>query len=194
MTPSVRQTARPSSADQGAVLGRVEDHAEVLRRETTVQRFLDYLRDGLASKHVYLRTINGDIPDGADQWGWTPTTHWDGDAKAHVPTHDPKQAELLGYVDDTRVYLIPKTLEQYLHQSAHAEQRAWPVDMMTLLRELDAIAAIRTKTNAKGHVERELQKKISGVNQRVIHLYRIALQPADIDDSAEEDDQHDVPF
>ena len=111
-----------------------------------------------------------------------------------MPTYDPKQAELLGYVDDTCVYLIPKTLEQYLHQSAKAENRPWPVDMTTLLRELDAIAAIRTRKNTKGHVERELQKKINGVNQRVIHLDRSALQPAEEEDQTEEEDQNAVPF
>ncbi len=115
--------------------------------------------------------------------------------KSMSRAYDPKQAQLLGYVDATCVYLIPKTLEQYLHQAAKAENRPWPVDMTTLLRELEGIAAIRTKVNDKGHMRRELQKKINKVNQRLIHLYRCALQSSeDPDDAPDDDDDSDVPF
>ena len=195
-----------SADERTAILGTtkarfleaVEDHAAVLRREATVQRFVDYLRDGFASKHIYLRSLTGGIPDGAGLWGWTPTTVWDGDVKGHVATHDPKQAELLGYVDETYLYLIPKTLEQYLHQAAKAEQRPWPVDMTSLLRELEALKAILTKDNAKGHTERELQKKIQGVNQRVIYLLIDALYPPDAttaeDARTTEGDEDALPF
>ena len=177
------------------LLHAVKEHAAVLQRENTVRRCLEYLRAGLASKQIYLRNTDDEKPeDDPGLWGWTPVAVWDGDAKEHVPSHDPKQAQLLGYVDATCLYLIPKTFEQYLHQAAKAENRPWPVDMTTLLRELEGAAAIRTKHDDKGHVRRELQKKINKVNQRLIHLFRSALQPPEEPDNASDDEDSDVPF
>jgi len=173
-------------------LTAVEVHAAILRREQTVPRFLDALRDGFAAKQVYLRGTRDPIPDEPEQWGWTPTTQWDGNAREHVPSFDPKHAALLGYADDTCLYLIPKALEQYLHQAAKAESRVWPGDMTTLLRELEGAGAIRTAKNAKGHVDRELQKKIQRCNQRLIHLWRTAVELPDTGTMEEGDT--DVPF
>jgi hypothetical protein len=173
-------------------LTAVTEHATVLRREQTVQRFFDYLRDGFASNKIYLRALDGEMPEDPATWGWTPTTVWNAEAKEHVPTYEPRQASLLGHVDDDSLYLIPKALEQYLHQAAKAESRAWPADMTSLLRELQAIGAIDTRTDAKtGRLYRELQKKIQGVNQRRLFLHRAAVQMAD--EGAEEEDP-DVPF
>ena len=178
-------------------LDAVEEHAAVLQRENTVRRCLDYLRAGFASKQTYLRNTEDDMPeDDPGTWGWTPTTIWDGNVKEHVPTYDPKQAQLLGYVDATCLYLIPRTLEQYLHQAAKEENRPWPVDMTTLLRELEGADAIWTKVDDKGHVRRELQKKINKVNQRLIHLYRWALLQSEDPEKVPEEasDDADVPF
>ena len=148
------------------------------------------------ASRLYLRSTEDAIPEETPGiWGWTPTAVWDGEAKTYVDTYDPKQAQLLGYVDAACLYLIPKTFEQYLHQAAKEENRPWPVDMTTLLRELEGAAAIRTKPDDKGHMRRELQKKINKVNQRLIHLYRCALQSSeDLDDDLDDDGDSDVPF
>jgi hypothetical protein len=186
-------------------LTAVEAHAAILRREQTVPRFLDALRDGLAAKQAYLRGTRDPIPHEPEHWGWTETTVWNGEAREQVPTFDPKHAALLGYVDDTCLYLIPKALEQYLHQAAKAENCVWPADMATLLRELEGVAAIRTAKDGKGHVRRELQKKIQGCNQRLIHLVRSAIELPDNatmeegeselpDDELMEEGDNDVPF
>ena len=44
-------------------LHAVEEHAAILQRENTVRRCLDYLRGGLASKQLYLRNTEDEIPD-----------------------------------------------------------------------------------------------------------------------------------
>jgi hypothetical protein len=144
------------------------EHTAVLARENTVARFLSYLRDGLASKQIYVEAPEDRMPSDPALWGWTATTVWDGNVKEYVPTYNPDRALLVGYVDDKYVYLIPKTIHQYLHQAAKKEERHWPVDATTLLRELDSAGIIHTKTESNGKLRREVGKKIHKSTQRYI--------------------------
>jgi len=169
-----------------------EAHAAVLQREQPVERFFAYLRAGLASKRVYLRSTDDATPEDPGRWGWTPTAVWNSTANAHIPVHEPRQALLLGYVDATWIWLIPKTLEQYLHQAAREENRPWSSSMITLLWELDSVHAIRTTVDNKGHVRREPGKKIQGGLQRMIWLHQRALFPPE--EAGDEPGDEDIPF
>jgi hypothetical protein len=69
-------------------------------------------------------------------------------------------------------------LEQYLHKAAKDEDRAWPVDMTTLLRELDSAGHIRTHVEKNGRLHREVLKKIKGKAERYLWLKCTALEEA----------------
>jgi hypothetical protein len=163
-----------------------EEHAALLTRENTVERFLGYLRAGLASKKIYVRDTTDGKPPDASRWGWTEKVSWDGGAKEYIPTQEPERALLIGYIDTDYIYLIPKTTQQYLHQAAKEEEKSWPVDATTLLRELDSAGVIKTKKETNGRLRREVGKKVNGVTQRFIWIYRSCLL-------SEEDEQQKEP-
>ena len=164
------------------LLGASREHSALLASENTVTRFMGYLHAGLASKQLYLRDTDDNVPTDPSAWGWTPTTTYDPSTKTYAPDYAPGHALLLGYVDDAYLYLIPKTLEQYLHQAAREEDRPWPVDATTLLRELDSAGVIETREESGGKRRREVQKKINKINSRYIWLKKDAVQDEEGDD------------
>ena len=160
ITPQERETML---ADATGMFGQaVNAHAVILRQQSSTHRFFAYLWDGLASKQVYLRDTRGDMPNEPERWGWTLTTQWDGNAKEYVPTYEPERVQLLGYVDDEYLYLIPKTLEQYLHGAAKAEDAAWAIDMTTLLRSCKAWAPFAPRRMIKAMCDGNCRRRSKG--------------------------------
>jgi hypothetical protein len=152
-----------------------EEHSQILHAETTVNRFLTLLMDGLASKQIYLRALDDNAPPRPTQWGWTEEWHYDREADTKVPVAEQKQAMLVGYVDEDFLYLLPEAIYRYLQQASQRAGRTWPVDATTLLRELDDAHMIRTDTKGEKQIHRLVLKKIRGKVVRCLWLKRPAL-------------------
>ena len=166
------------------------EHSAILAEEQISTRFLGYLRAGLTSKQIYLRDPEDEKPPDASTWGWTEKMSWDGGVKEYIPVQEPGRAQLIGYVDERYVYLIPKTLHQYLHQAAKQESKYWPVDATTLLRDLDSAGVIHIKRESDGKLRREVGKKIHGMTQRLVWVYRDMVEH----EEGTTDEDSDVPF
>lgn len=166
------------------------EHSAILAEEQISTRFLGYLRAGLTSKQIYLRDPEDEKPPDASTWGWTEKMSWDGGVKEYIPVQEPGRAQLIGYVDERYVYLIPKTLHQYLHQAAKQESKYWPVDATTLLRDLDSAGVIHIKRESDGKLRREVGKKIHGMTQRLVWVYRAMVEH----EEGTTDEDSDVPF
>jgi len=92
-------------------------------------------------------------------------------------------AALIGYVDDEYIYLIPLATEAYLQDASRRTGKVWPVDMTTLLKELEEAGHIYVKPE-KDRMRREPKKKIKGQSKRYIWLKRATLgKPDDPDDT-----------
>jgi hypothetical protein len=180
------------------LLTAAADHSAILAEEQIATRTLTYLRAGLASKHIYLRdpSTDNEQPPDATIWGWTGKMFWDGDAKEYIPGYEPGHAQLLGYVDEDYVYLIPKTLHQYLHQAATQEGKHWAADSTTLLRELESAQVIHVKKESDGRVRREVGKTIRGMTHRLVWVYREVLmdETADLPTERGADPDDEIPF
>jgi len=188
LTPLQRQAMLRETLQ--ALLAASTEHAAILAQENTVTRFLNYLRDGFASKQIYVGDPEDLHPPDASSWGWTETQEWDGSVKDYVPVQKPGHALLVGYVDDHYVYLIPTTLEKYLHQAARAENRSWPVDTTTLLRELESADIIQGKREHDGNYRRTVGKTIRKTTQRYVWVHRHYLEG----EPDAEEDQNTAPL
>jgi hypothetical protein len=189
LTPPERDTVLEET--QTHLHGVASEHSQILQAETTVSRFLALLRDGFASKQIYLRNTKDTTPARATAWGWTEEMEYDRSVGGNVPVFHPKQATLIGYVDDEHLFLLPEATYRYLQHASQKANRTWPVDKTTLLRELDDATLIRTQGGDTTRLYREVLKKIDGHPKRCIWLKRTALDETQEDgpDNASPDDR-----
>jgi hypothetical protein len=175
---------------QEVLLGAAAEHAQGLQDETTVSWFLALLTDGFASKAIYLRTPDDKIPSVPTRWGWTEVLEYDRTLQRTIPVAHERTATLVGYVDEQYLYLLPEAIYQYLQQASQKANRTWPVDNVTLLRELDDVGLIRIKREDNGRIYRQVNKKINGKAVRCIWLKRNTLDIEENTVSEEEPNPH----
>jgi len=174
---------------QAVLLAAARDHQTALADEATVPRFLALLLDGFASKKIHLRTLQDQEPPDATLWGWTARLVYDPSKGGDILTYHTREDTLIGYLDESHIYLIPEATYAYLVTAAKTAGKVWPVDSATLLRELDDAMLIQSKRNTKQRLERTLNKKVNGQQKRCIWLKRDRL----VSEAVEGDDAATAP-
>jgi len=156
-----------------ALMALAAEHARDLADETPVQRFLSLLRDGFASRRIYLTAPHGDVPEHATAWGWEISRRADGSGEGEF-RHAP-QAILIGMLEADWVWLIPDTTYGFLVQAEHVANRVFPVELKTLLRHLDEAHLIQTQKD-RNATRRTVEVRVGATTRRVIKLARSALE------------------
>ena len=92
-------------------------HEQLMRRSDPLEMMFEAILGGLVSKRCHMAAAeNGGVPVGADAWGWQRNTYGDYDGAGVC----------IGYVEDARLYLLPKSTMSVRQRAIHGRRTGVP--------------------------------------------------------------------
>lgn len=129
-----------------------------------VERYLDLLRDALASGRAHLCDSSGDVPPQPEMFGWQFT-----------PEGQPRpRGNQIGWIDGNDVYLLPDAAYKAANESAPAHQGV-AIAEKTLRRRLDERGLLAATDDERQ--TKTVRRTLQGVRQNVLQLRASTLLP-----------------
>jgi hypothetical protein len=130
------------------------------------QRFVDLIRQSIASGRAHLADEDGKRPTDAQSWGWRPR-HTSG----YEPDWEPK-GERIGYIEGSNVYLLPDAAYA-VAQGLSGSTEGVTLTPTTLWKRLKEANLLRSVDATRGTMK--IRKVLAGKTESVLHFSVEAL-------------------